>query len=917
MTDFLLVLLKELLCVRSDFRVILMSATLDVRTFTGYLWNCQVIEIPTGPRYTVEEIYLEDAYFGERWAAGLPAHLLAREESARQAEEAMKEEAVDDEGDGEGEEQPFRSSANAWWGSSENDETYIDLMARVLMQLADGPPLVDDNTMPGSVLCFLPGWAEIKTIHDRLQEFDRTAQKLWVLPLHSTLPKEEQQLIFSRPPAGKMKVVLGTNIAESSVTIDDVVVVVDAGLAREVSYDPVRRLSVLETVWVSQSSAIQRMGRAGRVRQGRCYRLYSRAQLEQAPWRSSPEMQRCELSSTCLQALALRREAREFLGRAPDPPSVAAVETALEELLQLGAVCEPPGGENGGLREQMMPLGEALSRMTVSPTLGRMLLLGTLFGVTQEACLLASVIAAQRRIFACPPGRKKESLACTRGFSTTSDTLAAFGACQDYEGWREVRTEAYADRWAGELFLVPKRVKGLLQGRDSHREELQKLGFCPKYANFEENMWETTRWARSLASDDIADSREAWDDGVEGTDGGPAPSADGATVDSGNDEKPAEGDPIELVKALLVAAYPQNVALRRRINMAKHNTSTGLEAIIAPQSVNAPVRIKPSAAAAASVAASQREDEGGGSRRQPSWWSYGQLHISQKHGFLRNTTLVDPLHVALFGGLTATEDESGALREVDRWIELRSSRTTLKSLAKLREAMTRSINLRALEPGVSLPDGLRSTLREVVSLLRTATARQERISSSLHEGAPVQHVEKPPPPSERPRRARGGGRGSSGRGGGGRGSGNWGVGAWEASGGWSQSTESHQAQTMWENGTAVSGRGGGGGPRVGGPIGGSNSGGDNWMASSDGFGGVVTDEVNHANMDGNHWGATQEDWGAWSTDSWAKGGSKGRKPSGGRGLGKSGGRSSWTAQPAWDAAAWSTGGDWSSGAAWG
>merc|ERR1740138_754579 len=114
------------------------------------------------------------------------------------------------------------------------------------MYLAEGPALVDDEGVPGSVLCFLPGWAEIKRCLERLQEADRSWQKLWVVPCHSTLPKNEQQLIFERPPSGKTKVILATNIAESSVTIDDVLVVIDAGLMREVAYDPVRRLSTLE-----------------------------------------------------------------------------------------------------------------------------------------------------------------------------------------------------------------------------------------------------------------------------------------------------------------------------------------------------------------------------------------------------------------------------------------------------------------------------------------------------------------------------------------------------------------------------------------------------------------------------------------------------------------------------------------------
>lgn len=336
MTDFLLILLKELLCVRSDLRVILMSATLDVHTFTHYFWGCPCLEIPTGPRYEVQEIHLEDQELGgARWAGGLPAHLLAKESEARQAAEAAAAEADEEaqgDGDGDGPDEPaFGPSTGVWWGSSENDETYIELMVRLVLHLAEGPALVDDGGVPGSVLCFLPGWAEIKSAVDRLQEMDHKSQ-LWVLPLHSTLPKNEQQLIFQRPPQGKTKVILGTNIAESSVTIDDVLVVVDSGLMREVAYDPVRRLSTLETVWVSQSSAIQRKGRAGRVRKGRCFRMYSKEQLEQAPWRTTPEMQRCELTSTCLQALALKREARDFLSRAPDAPTRAAVETALEDL---------------------------------------------------------------------------------------------------------------------------------------------------------------------------------------------------------------------------------------------------------------------------------------------------------------------------------------------------------------------------------------------------------------------------------------------------------------------------------------------------------------------------------------------------------------------------------------------------------
>jgi ATP-dependent RNA helicase DHX36 len=206
MTDFLLILLKELVCMRSDLRVILMSATLDVNTFTNYFWGCSCLEVPTGPRYEVEEVHLEDSFFAARWAGDLPAQLLHREAEARQAAEEAREQEQDEDVEGEGADEPaYRSSTGIWWGSTENDETYLELLARLVIQLAEGPALVDDEGVPGSVLCFLPGWAEIKICLERLQQADRSWQKLWVLPIHSTLPKEEQQKNFRAPSAGEDK----------------------------------------------------------------------------------------------------------------------------------------------------------------------------------------------------------------------------------------------------------------------------------------------------------------------------------------------------------------------------------------------------------------------------------------------------------------------------------------------------------------------------------------------------------------------------------------------------------------------------------------------------------------------------------------------------------------------------------------
>lgn len=732
--------------------------------------------------------------------AELAQHLLKKEEASRRTHQQEQEEAraamkelqgqeAEEEQEGPEDDDPeaFRgTSTGLWWGSFEDGDALLDLCAKLLLHLvfkaqSETGGIYDEKGQPGSILTFLPGWAEIKAVMERLQHAPQAAA-LWVLPLHSTLAKEDQQKIFQHPPEGKTKIILSTNIAESSVTIDDVLVVVDAGLMRELSYDPVRRLSTLETVWVSQSSSIQRKGRAGRVRNGRCYRLFSRAQFEATPWRTAPEMQRCELSATCLQALAMQREVRDFLARAPDPPSLASVESALRELVQLGAIAPAPRGsavqETAGmvqLRERMLPLGETLSRMPLSPCLGRMLILGVLFQCVDTACLLAAVLSAARRPFVCPPGKRKESLAYQRGFDPTSDLLACFVAAEIYEqklvdqrgtGYGE---EERADRFALERFLVPQRLRQLLRSRDSLKEELVRARLIDRHAAHRKYHHEEE------FDDGDAGGWGAWEE--EGPDhhhshkpwyGGEWNGYDDyewAALHRHEGEK-------EMRKALLVAAAPMNLAMRRRPFLAKHRTPTGLDAIVAPQSVNAQQRAGPG----------KEFDRRGG----PSWWAYGSMQISNKQGFLRTTTLVDPYHVVLFGGLSvehqggraqdqpeqSLEDDEQALEGldgggpvalIDEWIELQGSDETVRQLSYLRDEIRRCIHLKVLAPGEPLPEASQWLLDEVATnVLRSATRRQNRTVSLL----PQQPIMPPggsvPAPTHSPHSAAKGGWGQTG-----------------------------------------------------------------------------------------------------------------------------------------------------------
>lgn len=151
-----------------------------------------------------------------------------------------------------------------------------ELVEAVLKYIVEGD---HDWPQEGSILIFLPGLAEIQTLHDALCDssmFSPRAGKFVLVPLHSTLTNEEQSLVFQRAPKGKRKIVLSTNIAETSVTIEDCVFVIDCGQMKEKRFDSNRNMESLDLVWVSRANALQRKGRAGRVMPGIAIHLYTR-----------------------------------------------------------------------------------------------------------------------------------------------------------------------------------------------------------------------------------------------------------------------------------------------------------------------------------------------------------------------------------------------------------------------------------------------------------------------------------------------------------------------------------------------------------------------------------------------------------------------------------------------------------------
>jgi len=543
-------------------------------------------------------------------------------------------------------------SSLPWWGSDSSDTSYVHLAEATIRRVVPDMLTVekDDENGAGAILVFLPGFGEIKLLAELLEK-SPDADKLWVLRMHSQVTGWEQQQIFEPADEGKVKVILATNIAESSVTINDVRVIVDAGLHREISYDPKRRMSYLETNWICQSNAVQRKGRAGRVREGQCYRLYTRDQFEVVPWRPAPEMQRCNLAQTCLQCIALNRDPRDFLADAPDPPVVASVEAAMAELTSIEAIREAIP------HPKMLPIGKILCRLPLEPLLGRAMILGTLFGVPEMTAGLLAVSAA-RSPFNSPPDFRQEARACQREFCSWSDTLASLRALCEYEQIYKDKGESHARRWCDHYFLSAPRLLSLSRIKYQLVLDVQRSGLLNSTAleGLDPDEWFYEDEEDEEGEEDEKKKEDEYSDAdgtiFEAKEVNPSGLAKEDWIQElKNSNREIENEP--LLVGILCAAYPTNVAFREKPAHRDHKTKSSAKAAISIMSVNS----------------SKGREEGLHDMEipTPSWWLYSDLRMYNSQVLLLDTTMVSPWQLAIFGGLRAKGEEE---LEFDNWITL-------------------------------------------------------------------------------------------------------------------------------------------------------------------------------------------------------------------------------------------------------
>ncbi|NBB12410.1 ATP-dependent helicase HrpB [Pseudomonas sp. SLFW] len=237
----------------------------------------------------------------------------------------------------------------------------------------------------GSLLVFLPGQAEIRRVNQQLADALGERSDVMLCPLHGELDLSAQRAAIEPAPSGKRKVVLATNIAETSLTIDGVRVVVDAGLARVPRFDPGSGMTRLDTQRISRASATQRAGRAGRLEPGVCYRLWSEAQHDQLAAYGTAEILQADLAGLALQLARWGVEPAQLVWL--DTPPAAAYAQAQDLLGRLGALARKPGEE-----WKLATHGQAMADVPAHPRIAHLLLRGQALGLGALACDVAALL---------------------------------------------------------------------------------------------------------------------------------------------------------------------------------------------------------------------------------------------------------------------------------------------------------------------------------------------------------------------------------------------------------------------------------------------------------------------------------------------------------------------------------------------
>ncbi|XP_076752985.1 putative ATP-dependent RNA helicase DHX57 [Xylocopa sonorina] len=485
-SDFLLMLLKDLLPKRSNLKVILMSATLKSEIFSSYFKGAPILCIP-GKTFPVEQIFLEDIFEKTNYVLEENSKFTRRikgdwEQLQIDLETAEIEgpsaappkESIQDENLSlmqiVSRYQGYDKQTHKNLYVMDHDKINFELIETILEWIVFGE---HDHPKTGSILIFLPGFAEIIALKDRLNDnkyLSPKTGKFITIPLHSSLSNEEQNLVFKRT-GDTRKIVLSTNLAETSITINDCVFVIDSGKMKETRFNSNQNMESLETCWVSRANALQRKGRAGRVMPGVCIHLYTSYKFKyHFSAQPVPEILRIPLEPLLLRIQLLHTgkkvDVHKVLGKMLEPPTDENICSAIKRLQDVGAF---------NSECTLTPLGHHLAALPVNVRIGKLILFGAIFCCLDSALTIAACLS-HKNPFTIPFEKRHEIDAKKEFFTANSDQLTILKA---YKKWLEActRNNSAGQAFANENYLSIRTLYTLADIKYQFLELLVSIGF--------------------------------------------------------------------------------------------------------------------------------------------------------------------------------------------------------------------------------------------------------------------------------------------------------------------------------------------------------------------------------------------------------------------------------------------------------
>ncbi|CAN4117113.1 unnamed protein product [Withania somnifera] len=326
----------------------------------------------------------------------------------------------------------------------------------------------------GDVLVFLTGQEEIESverlIHERLRQLPECSRKLLTFPIFSSLPSEKQMKVFMPSPPGYRKVILATNIAETSVTIPGIRYVIDPGLVKARTYDPKMGVDSLIIVTTSKAQALQRSGRAGRDGPGKCYRLYQESFFEKLTDSTLPEIKRCDLSNVVLQLKALGIDDVinfDFI----EKPDRTAIINSLWSLYLLGAITED---------NKLSDVGHQMSRLPLDPVYSKALIVASQFGCLKEMLICVAMLSVES-VFYAPREKLEESRNALKSFANPEGDhltlLNVYRAADEFFQKNKMvnsgeKAEKILRKWCKDNYINSRSLK---HARDIHSQILRNV----------------------------------------------------------------------------------------------------------------------------------------------------------------------------------------------------------------------------------------------------------------------------------------------------------------------------------------------------------------------------------------------------------------------------------------------------------